>query len=386
MANATKYVDNVNGSDANTGDSEAQAYATIAFAISAISGGGNIIYVQDAGSNYSVTTTHNITSTQAGDTTNGVNKIEGYTTTPGARDGRPTITSATNSIALFSLNAAGYWDFVHLELTHTAATRGAGITRVTANSTQVRLHDSIINGCSIGFGASSGSLGLMYLEGVEITACTSHAIENEASTTHINACDIHDNTGSGWYNTTGTSNVIAQDSIFDTNNYGIFNDAANRGIIVEVVNCVIVDNTADGIRDDSIAASAGALTLDLQNNVIYGNGGYGINSADTSLLVGLRARSLRNNAFGSNTSGARNNVPAGIGEVTLTADPFVSRAGRDFSPNTDAGGGALLRAGGFPATYPAGTTDSFPDIGVQHQDSGGSTTARRGNKLGVFRI
>lgn len=49
---------------------------------------------------------------------------------------------------------------------------------------------------------------------------------------------------------------------------------------------------------------------------------------------------------------------------TLTGDPFTNAAGGDFSTNNTAGAGALLRALGFPSSYPGLSTSSSVDIGA----------------------
>lgn len=63
----------------------------------------------------------------------------------------------------------------------------------------------------------------------------------------------------------------------------------------------------------------------------------------------------------------------------LTADPFTNAAAGDFSPNTTAGGGAVLRAAGFPTSFPGLSTNSYGDIGAaqsQAAPSGFPTRAR----------
>jgi len=117
----------------------------------------------------------------------------------------------------------------------------------------------------------------------------------------------------------------------------------------------------------------------LRNNIFYGNGGFGCNLTTGSTYPGLVVNA-GNNAFGSNTSGARNNLPTESTDVALTADPFVNTAGGNFALNNTAGGGAALRAVGIPGVFPAGLTTGYMDIGaVQHQDSasgGGILTGR----------
>jgi hypothetical protein len=93
---------------------------------------------------------------------------------------------------------------------------------------------------------------------------------------------------------------------------------------------------------------------------------------------------FRNNAFKSNSSGPRLNLGAQTGDVDLTADPFTNAAGGDFSLNNTAGGGALLRATGYPGVFPGGTTTGYLDIGAaQHQLGSGSGAASLVNSRGL---
>lgn len=77
---------------------------------------------------------------------------------------------------------------------------------------------------------------------------------------------------------------------------------------------------------------------------------------------------LFNCAGYNNTVNVSGTPSCNQGFVTLTADPYVNRAGGDFRPNTTAGGGAALRAAGIGVYGQTNNTD----IGaVQHTDAGG---------------
>ena len=111
----------------------------------------------------------------------------------------------------------------------------------------------------------------------------------------------------------------------------------------------------------------------VMNSVFAGNGTYGINSDTTNYTASGRNQLLMDyNAFYNNTSGARNNVPSGEHDVTLTGDPFTNGGSLNFSLNNTANQGAALRGTGFPGGLQAGGT-GYLDIGMlQHQDLGGS--------------
>jgi len=148
------------------------------------------------------------------------------------------------------------------------------------------------------------------------------------------------------------------------NNTGVgFYFESTGTVLHEMRNCIAYNNSSDGL---SIAASAGDGSS-FHDCIFELNGGYGVNSATSySQIKGDY------NAFKSNTSGARNNVPAGPNDVTLSADPFTNAASGDFSLNTTSGGGAACRAAGFPGVFPGGTSTGYLDIGaVQHADPTG---------------
>lgn len=145
-------------------------------------------------------------------------------------------------------------------------------------------------------------------------------------------------------------------------------DGMYLGELTQIVGCVLYKNTGDGIEFYGNGSNI------VSNNILYGNGGYGIRTN--------RRGQREKNAYGSNTSGANFINVSGIGEevgaIALTADPFVDAdnatvASRNFALNNTAGGGALLRATGWPNSFRYLTgTAGYNDVGpVQHQDSGG---------------
>lgn len=339
---ALYYVDNVNGSDANNGTSEALAKATLAAGVALITADGDILYVQAAGSNYTLTVAQAITID--GTITGGRRKIEGYTTTPGARDGRPTITCATNSINLFELNAASYIDFVHLRLTHTAATRGAAFAGVTASSINIRIMDCQISGCSYAYnGASREAAPLIFLRN-HITLCTTGGVYNPGES-RLLFNTFYDNTGAGFDNVGAGGTFVFIGNIFGDGTRGIYDTGTTRDVIMFVIGNTFANNSSDGYRSDE---TTGSNTIVFVNNIFYGNTGNAINLQDTATSNNVLCTS-RNNAYGSNTGGNFNNLAAGFGDVTLTGDPFTSGGTGDFTLNNTAGAGAACRAAGLGA-------------------------------------
>ncbi len=132
--------------------------------------------------------------------------------------------------------------------------------------------------------------------------------------------------------------------------------------------CVAYGNAGDGYKDNTTYTS-----ISVRNCIFSQNGGYGMNT----ITQRLARPDIDYNFFYSNTSGAQNGVVAGAHDVTLTADPFTNASlsangAADFSLNTTAGGGAAVRAAGYPGTSPSGNSVGHLDGGAyQHADPAG---------------
>jgi hypothetical protein len=363
---ATYYVDGTKADDTGDGLSEANAKKTVAAGIALMTTAGDKLYIKISAT-YLQTTTINVTVPGAANT--GFFDVEGYLTTPGDEGAGSYVdmTCATNSIAFWSLNDAEFWRFKGLKLTHSAATRGHGFNGVTNATSQMWIENCIIDSCLIGLA------GLITPN--VINTEIKNSVLDAATCTNVRyyGCDIHDNGGDGYDSVGGsTATVWALNTIFDSNGgKGINQDSTNSTVQMILDHCIFVDNVSDGlfVGDPTVP-----IASYISNCIFAYNGnpsaGYGQNHAEAAPEVNARMFLNRNNAYLSNTSGARNNVGAGIGDVTLTVDPFVDRTNRDFRLNNTAGGGAACRAAGFPALRSGGTTTAYPDIGLQHQDSG----------------
>ena len=121
-----------------------------------------------------------------------------------------------------------------------------------------------------------------------------------------------------------------------------------------------------GSLGGDVTGTCAANTVTKIQNVAVSNSGFGLNSTTT---MPNGANTIGNNAFFGNTSGARNNISARPGDVTLSGNPFTNSAGNDFSLNT--GAGAALKAAGIPGVLAIGGT-GYLDIGaLQHQSVAG---------------
>lgn len=320
--------------------------------------------------------TYNITSalaTGVGGSGTFNNRLIGYNATRGDEPlgaNRPTVATNGNAINGFNMAHDG-WEVRNFIFDGAGASRGLIGLNITAqypivHNVKVKDFDTR--------GVYAATNMVLFSEG-EITAC-SEGMRIATQNTRIavvNSC-IHANTGPGVV-CDADSNGITFTRTAILNNSGASSDGLSLGTAyaVRVLGCTLYGNGRDGIRATAAYAQIGSQ---VSNNLIVGNGGYGINysSVRASNFGGFNY-----NAFYNNTSGARNVILAGPNDVTLTADPFTNAAGGDFSLNTTAGGGAAARAVGFPGAVPGISTTGHLDIGaVQHADpasSGGQSVS-----------
>lgn len=157
------------------------------------------------------------------------------------------------------------------------------------------------------------------------------------------------NCGSGVTNTSfgNVGSITCLFCVFYNGGYGIkliTGQIASSTQLLSVINCAFVDNAHDGINTHSFS-TAFSQGVNLVNNIFWGNGGWGINGdALPNFLCG------RNNAFGSNASGNRNNYGVLQGDLLLTANPFANPSASDFLLNSIAGGGNLCKSAGYQST------------------------------------
>jgi fibronectin-binding autotransporter adhesin len=344
--------------------------------VAAAAVGGNVIWVQ-AGT-FSITSAL-LTPSVA----NSAIFWNGYHISHGDNDGtKPLITTATNSIDLVDVGNSTGENFIYLNninFSTTAVTPGLGIVAVGGHDVNLIICNSklsgfsnAINGDNVGAHFTFQSL---VLQSVEITSCTGDAVTHIGSNATQNGglfavygSFIHNNTGTGYNNTAGTSPgevYVFTDSIFDTNGG---RGAVVHGSGIAINNCNFTSNTSDGLQ---IVSGSIQQSLNINNCVAYGNGGWGFNSSSTPNLQVFG----RNNAFGNNTLGAVFQGSGGlfnlIGTVTLTANPFTS--GTNFAPNATAGGGALLTGGGTVPVSPSSSPSAINIGAIQASGAAGTS-------------
>lgn len=332
---------------------------------------GNTIYMKADGT-YTVTTTTSIGPNSA--TGNALSWL-GYTTVRGD-NGVATWTTATDSTPLitFALDSAGYI-FRNFLMTNTASVRAEGFTFVLGiDISNVLIQNVHLDGMSRGIGGATTNNALVhwYLIQVEIenSSIDGIFIDPAAAVTgglmFFQGVWIHDNAGDGLE--IGTGNNFAPSLVFV--NCVVANNGANGilltggaqgggAAVLTMINSVVEGNTSDGIEQ----SNANQQIVVLSNTILWDNGAFGVTLAAASLFSPSFANGYE--------AGALNNFTAGVGDVTITVDPFTNSAAGDYSLNNTAGGGAALRAAGFPGVSLFGT--GYPDIGALQSQAQGST-------------
>lgn len=249
-----------------------------------------------------------------------------------------------NALATYGLNAGG----TNLVLANLKSA-GAGNTgfNVASGGAAISFFRCLASGTVTGFGLNGYVVDLADCIATGNTAAGFNASNNYVVT--FSRCIAHANAGGSTDGFTLTGNVWGS----------------------RLSACVSYNNGRDGVRFADAGSAAAASVL---NCILAQNGGYGLNSAVTNWSAGP-CPTFDRNGFYSNTSGARNQLPAGTNDVTCSGNPFTNAAAGDFSLNATAGAGAALRAAGFPGVMPGGLTTGYADIGAaQHQDAGGGGT------------
>ena len=316
----------------------------------------NVIWVQSG----TYTLTAAITATVA-------YSIIGYQTSHGDNGTAPTITTATNSIALIATASSSAALWVHnFILTTTAGTPGIGINNASANSRCINVSNCTLTGFSTGVVSSAGILNVFNTWintcGIGITAGSStlglnviDCVVSGATTVAAGGISI----GSADCSTSVIRTLIVGGS-------GDGFRMSGTGSSVKIVDSTIANNSGFGINMATAGWYTDGFGLLVQNNIIYGNGNVGIRSTAAYFW----STYIINNGMGANTGGNYTNVTA-ISTIAITSNPFTSSGTGDYSLNTTAGGGAVLRGAGIPGVMPNGTTTQHIDVGGVNTSSGG---------------
>lgn len=336
---------------------------------------GNDVCIKNG--TYSMTTAStNVSGGMVDDSTGGVDQTNssqwiGYSTTcvTGNTDTKPLL-QASGAISSFTiLKASGnYVDFQNLSLDAASKTTSTGMELANnyTRASNIKAANCTVFGIKLDDSENS-----VFLNQAEVTGCTGAAtaglyIGSTAKAVNVNS---HANATHGVQLTVNAT----CSHCFSWSNTGASSDGFN-GLSVgySVVYSVAYNNGRAGF---DLTGNAGFGTL-LMNDVAEANASVGFNSD------GVKAGAFCWNCAGYNNNGTTSlsgqysttNLPNFIGYIANTTGTFFTNAASgDFSTNATANQGALIRAAGYPATFPGGTTANYIDVGVaQHQDPASS--------------
>ena len=305
--------------------------------------------------------------------------FNGYGTTRG--DGVQAVwTTSTNSIHLITFGTGGptNYMFKSIKFTNTAGTPLDAIHALGSTTGVVSVQNCFFSGFRYAINgnfAVDWQINLLQLDGVEITGSTVDGVINSGNTV-ITESYLHGNTGYGVNITDfqGIGGLVLRRTVLQSNGASgaiLDNGTTSQSeVYIDSANSAFVSNTADGLRVTN-SHTGTAPPMHIINSIFSSNGGWGINltgGGDGYAWGDFRANAYYNNTSGTITGG----IPAGIGDVTLSASPFNSST--DFGLNSTAGGGAACKGVGWQggALLSAG---GAIDIGpVQSAGGGGSSS------------
>jgi hypothetical protein len=266
----------------------------------------------------------------------------GYGATHEDNGTKPLLTSATDSVNLFTKHYDQYLIVTNFAFTHTATTRGNGLY-IDNGGNAVLITDCTFDGCQSAI--DSGQDQLLNMFRCSVINSVSNGIHNHG-TTFLDGVKVAGSGGHGISLEGNTANTILRSRFTDNATIGINNLSGT--VTVREVTCA--NNGSDGLY---IANSWGGR-YSVANSLFYGNGLWGIalKSGAPTMDASFIATA---NAFGGNVRGSYGIVSTSTvatptinrGDVTLTADPFTDSASDDYSLNSAAGGGAACQAAGY---------------------------------------
>ena len=264
----------------------------------------------------------------------------------------------------------GYNDVLGDNGTKPVITLNAGVANATLIAGSANNYGSVHNIELVGTSGAdnTASRGIVF-SGTWLCAynCTLSKFSNNALVGNSVACYVHSCT---------TTYAVSGGAHFATEVYNCSGGGFTAG--TAYVGCIA--SSCRGIATDGFTCSN--ATIVTANCVSYYNTGngftcvpcvvnciaeantlYGFSSGKSTILIKC---ATYNNSGGTFTGeGARNDcIAVTVGSV------FVDAVNRNFALNSSVSCGALLRAVGYPATFPAGLTANYRDIGAaQHREA-----------------
>ena len=285
--------------------------------------------------------------------------IYGYGTYRG--DGtKAEISCSTNSVNCFNLS--GNISGTHLRwlnMACTAGTPGNCIEAATGSNSAllVTIEDCTINAWEIGIDTYDGeTIQTLWVIETTISNCKSYNCKLSFPAI-FKGCYILDSANDGIILTPQSTNdagmISFQKCVFAGNaGQGLNSDSGAYYQGLDIDGCAFYDNSDAGLNLASESGTQGVQSLSVTNSIFYGNGTYGINLNTTGVGSAIPNVCIqRNNAFGANVTAARSSgAPIGVGDITLSGNPFNNPSSGDFSLNTTAGAGAACTGAGWQSS------------------------------------
>lgn len=314
---------------------------------------GNTVYVK-ASATYSISA--GIAMAANGSSGHPISWI-GYTSSL-TDGGQPLVqVSSGSSLTLFNGNGKTFQQVKNFTFDCNAKTSTTGMG-LTTNWT---VQNIVVKGCTAtSFNVSGGHSVISNSVASGQSACTASSGAITVSTTNValfnnrataNACP-------GFWDSGGGENMYVgniSDNNTGASSHGFYK-SGNTGAFWH--GNVAYLNGGDQFKFDNAAALDNFY---FSNNVAWGTSGTCFNSTTTNWAA-APAMAINNNAVGGGCT-ARADFPTGTNDQPLTVDPFVAGGSNNFAPNSTAGGGALLRAMGFPGVLNSGGS-GYRDIGA----------------------
>jgi hypothetical protein len=292
---------------------------------------------------------------------------------------RALITTASN-ITLYTNSSSRPDMLLYVKLSTTSGTVGEGFLCGTNGSPLLSIYSSF-DGFSSAIDLAAHACATSVLVGTEVKNSTGFGIlfgANTETLTLMQGNNIHNNAGGGVSNSGAASFNCSQSLITDNTGYGLYSGSNSQSTVSD--HCTYANNTTGEVFFAANISPSQFPAVIFTNNVLWGStSGYCMSLPAASTFTGYGTPEIvsTNNAYGNCASGNTNNW-ADLNPISLsTTSPFTSST--DYTPNTTAGAGALLRNTAMPGAFAGAASTSYMDIGaVRHQDTGGSTATPTG--------
>lgn len=318
----------------------------------------------------------------AGGTNTGFYFLNGYSTTRGDTGkftfvAQAGLSGGNNSVLAFNTVPNGFvLRNAIVDCANLNFTRG-----INVNGTGVRLVNIIVQNCSddaFAFNTASASC----------EQCTTFNVPSSTAAASSNSAWLNGNANFTCTNCEALGSTKASAVAFDSwctqTTIGLvaahFTGAGATGMFcgtqesqLIMLNSVFYDINGDAIRFNE--GNVDTRPLLIRNTVISNVTGFCFNHASGTVLPAGMFSVEYNACKVTGSAGFYNNWPTnGTGDVVLTVDPFVNGATNNFALNSTAGGGAAVKAVGFPGALPNGGGTGFLDMGALQSAAGGGTT------------